>query len=300
MAKDLTALTEAELEKKIKAAKLTIERNTGRIKEASERKLAKLEAELESRGKKVEKEVKEDAKKVEKAVEKAADKVEKKVEEAVEKPKSKRGRPKGTTSKKSTAKKSTAKKSEPTEKFELTIDGKVYTFADLKSKQECEKAMKAVQARYKEVKEHRAAQKEGIEKASTIPVTKRIADSFTSIAKKAVAEVPKTKIDKKPTELKAELDELEKAFENLFDKLGKVMGREIPKSQRKQIMDILTKFEAKVEKNNEDAKKEKATKKVRKEDGGLAGTTDAGLDSGVGSASDVFNADNSWSYISLM
>jgi len=179
----------------------------------------------------------------------------------------------------------------PTEKFELTIDGKVYKFSDLASKEACEKATKAVAARYKEVKAHRISTKAGIEKASTIPVTKRISDGFASIAKKAVSEVPKTKIDKNPEDIKKELEAVEKAFDTLFDKLGALMGKDIPKSQRKQIMDILTKFEAKVEKGID--KKSSATSAVRKkkEDGGLAGMGDGG---------DMFGAGNSWSYISLM
>ena len=175
----------------------------------------------------------------------------------------------------------------PTEKFELVIDGKTYKFADLKSKQECEKATKAVQARYKEVKHHKAATKEGIERASTIPVTKRISEGFASIAKKAVAEVPTTKITKNPADVKKELEAVEVAFNNLFDKLGDLMGKKIPASQRKQIMDILTKFENKVEKGSD--KKTSATSKVRKQDGGMAGAS-----------VDMFGAGNPYSYASLM
>jgi ElaB/YqjD/DUF883 family membrane-anchored ribosome-binding protein len=174
-----------------------------------------------------------------------------------------------------------------TEKFELTIDGKVYKFADLASKEACEKATKAVAARYKEVKEHRASTKEGIARAATIPVTKRISDSFASIAKKAVSEVPKTKIDKNPEDIKKELDEVEKAFDNLFDKLGALMGKEIPKSQRSQIMAILNNFEAKIDKSVTSPKKVLATSKVKKEDGGMAGS--------IG-----FGSDNPWSYASFL
>lgn len=306
MAIDITKLSDEELEKKINSAKVAIERNTGLIKEASEKKLKKLEAELESRAKGIKKEVKEDVEATEKAAKKVAKKVEKEVEDIVEKPKSKRGRPKGSTkkaaTKKSAPKKETktaakAKKSEPTDKFELTIDGKVYKFADLKSKQECEKAMNAVKSRYKEVKEHKEATKEGIKKAATIPVTKRISDSFASIAKKAVSEVPKTKITQKPTEIKKEIDELEKAFENLFDKLESLMGKKIPSTQRKQVVSILTKFEDKVEKGTD--KKSSATSKVRKEEGGFA-SSDVGTEIIADASSDGWGADNPFSYASLM
>lgn len=333
MAVDITKLSDEDLSKKIKSAKVAVERNVGLIKEASERKLAKLEAELESRVKevkedvkevekkveakvkKVKKEAKKDVKEVEKAVEKEVKKVTKKPtakkvkvakKKAAKKPVAKKPIEKKVAPKTPVAKKEKKKKprvyGSPTEKFELTIEGTVYKFSDLKSKEQCESAMKAVKARYSEVKQHRASTKAGIERASTIPVTKRITDSFASIAKKAVSEVPKTKISKHPDDIKKEIDALEKAFDNLFDKLGDLMGKDIPKNQRKQIMDILTKFEAKVEKGED--KKTAATSKVRekKEDGGGIddGGIGTGVDGGVDSGLDMWGADNSWSYASLM
>jgi hypothetical protein len=133
-----------------------------------------------------------------------------------------------------------------------------------------------------------------MDKAREIPVTKRIADSFASIAKKAVSTVPKTKIDKKPAEIKKELDAVEKAFAALFDSLEALMDKKIPKTQREQIMAILTKFEEKVTKETtpaptatKDEKKEKAANKTRKEDGGLAG-------------GNPFGAANPYSYASLL
>ena len=268
---NIAYLSDEQLNKKINSAKVAIERNTGAIKQASERKLAKLEAELESRGSKVEKEVKEDVKKVEKEVKKEA----KKVEKAVEK--------KPATKEKTTKKKKRPRVyGSPTEKFTLTIDGQTFKFDDLKSKQECERAKKAVEARYKETKEHKAATKAGIARSKTVSVTQRISDGFASIAKKAVSEVPATKIERSPAEIKKELEAVEKAFDNLFDKLGELMGKEIPKTQRKKIMDILTKFEDKMEKGKD--KKSVATAKVRKkEDGGFASSVD-----------------DSWSYASFM
>lgn len=305
MAVDITQLSDEELKKKINSAKLIIERNTGLIKKASEKKLKKLEDELAKRGASVEKDVKEDVKEVEKEVKKEVEKFEDKVEDKKPAPK-KRGRKPSTSTAKATPKKrdrkpstrkpaaTTTKKEDasPTESFELKIDGKTYKFSDLKSKQACENAMNAVRARYKESKEHKKAREEGRERAATIPVTQKITDGFASIAKKAVAEVPKTKIDKKPEEIKKELDEVEKAFNNLFDKLGELMGKKIPQTQRKQIMSILTKFEDKVEKGS--TKKDTATSKVRKEDGGLAGSGSENNDS------DMFGSGNSWSYASLM
>ena len=289
---ELSELTEQELKRKIDGAKLVIERNEGLIKEAAQKKLVKLEAELEKRGDSAKKEVKEvkadvkaDAEATVKEVKEEAKKVEKKAEEK-EEPKKKAAK------KKATNKKATPKAVEPkekktpapsSEKFALTIDGEEYVFADLKSKESCAKAVEAVKARRAEQIKNKEAAAEGRERAKTISVTKRITENFASIAKKAVAEVPKIKIDKHPTDIKNELAEVEKAFNNLFDKLGELMGKEIPPSQRKEIMDILTKFEQKVGKGTD--KKEVAASQTRKkEDGGLASS----------------EIDNSWSYASLM
>ena len=279
---NIKELSDEDLKKKINSAKIAIERNTGMIKDAAEKKLVKLEEELSTRAGEVKEEVKKDVKAVEKEVKKVEKKVEKAVEKAVEKPAAEKP-----VAKKATPKKKPRVYGSPTEKFELTIDGKVFKFSDLASKNECEKATKAVQARYKEVKEHNAARKEGIERAATIPVTKRISDGFASIAKKAVSEIPATKITKNPEGVKRELEAVEEAFNNLFDKLATLMGKEIPKTQRKQIMDILTKFEDKVDKGAD--KKEVATTKVRKEQGGMAGES-----------KDYFGAGNPYSYASLM
>ena len=59
--------------------------------------------------------------------------------------------------------------------------------------------------------------KEGMEKASKVPVAQKITESFVSIAKKAVSEIPESKIKSNPKEIKSALDELDKAFNNLFD-----------------------------------------------------------------------------------
>ena len=271
--KPINELSIEELKNKINSAKFAVEKNSGRIKQAAEKKLSKLESELESRGAKVEKEVKE----VAKDVEKEAEKVEK---EIVDKPKPKT-KPKAEDKPKKAPKKRPRTYASPTEKFELVIDGKTFKFDDLKSKQECERAKKAVEARYKETKEHKAATKEGIERSKTISVTKRITEGFASIAKKAIAEVPMNKIQKNPSAIASELAEVEKAFDVLFDKLGTLMNKQIPKTQRKQIMDILTKFENKVEKGSD--KKTAATSKTKKEDGGFASSVD-----------------DSWSYASFL
>ena len=273
MAKNISELSVEELKTKINGAKLAVERNTGLIKKASEKKLGKLESELESRGSKVEKEVKEAAK----DVEKEAEKVEK---EIVDKPKPK-VKPKTEDKPKKAPKKRPRTYASPTEKFELVIDGKTYKFADLKSKQECERAKKAVEARYKETKEHKAATIEGIARSRTVSVASRISDGFASIAKKAIATVPKAKIQKNPNAIVAELAEVEKAFNVLFDKLGALMNKEIPKSQRNQILSILTKFEDKIEKGSD--KKATATSVKKKEDGGFASSID-----------------DSWSYASFL
>jgi len=300
---DYSALTEKDLERKIRGTKVAIEKQENpAILAIAKKKLTALEAELDKRAggtekkaeeavkkavaktegaakevakevkkevKKVAKEAKKDTKEVAKEVKKVAKKAAVKVKKAVE------------PAKKAEPKK---KKTPAVEKFTLTIDGQEYTFADLKSKDSCQKAINAVKARRKEQIKHKEATAEGKERAKTISVSQRITDGFASVAKKAISEVPKNKIAKNPQEIKKELDAVEKAFESLFDKLEDLMDKKIPSTQRKQILDILTSFEAKVGKG--DSKKEKATKQVRKkEDGGLA--------------DDSWN-DDSWSYASLM
>jgi hypothetical protein len=243
--------------------------------------------------KKKAKEIKEDLEKKLKALKMAAERGGEKVKKEAEKEikELEGGKKKPAAKKKSDDKKDDAPKKKtrkttkslPASEFELVIDGKTFKFDNLKSKEECERAMKAVKARYKEHKENKEARAEGREAAKTIPVTRRISDGFVSIAKKAVATVPKTKIDKKPAEIKKELDAVEKAFTTLFDKLEALMGKKIPKSQRGQIMAILNNFEAKVDKGTD--KKEKAKAK-KKEDGGIV--------------DDSNTWDNDWSYASLM
>lgn len=242
----IKALSDSDLAKQIKGAKLVISSSTGLIKDASEKKLAKLETELASRsGKSAEKPKKVTAKAKkpvkQKKEKKSADKSPK-----VEKPK-----------------KEKPKSPSPTDDFQLTIDGKVYKFSDLASKEECERATKAVKARYEEVKANKEARKEGMERAASTPITHRISDNFVSATKKAVSAISETKIDKSPEVLKKEINALEKAFNNLFDRLGDLMGKKIPDSQRKEIMDVLNKFESKLDKPE------------KKAEGGLAGSTNA-------------------------
>jgi hypothetical protein len=337
MAKDVKELSDSELDKKLKGARVAAERATGGLKKLFDKKVKNFEAELERRASEGEadvkaaaKDVKKEVKKVEKKAKKEAKKywlaldslgkeygvfIAKDEEEAddylisnfdiderdlkeITKAQYDKWRkdnyeaggdsPKPKSKLKAAPKKAPKKRprtyASPTEKFELVIDGKTFKFDDLKSKQECERAKKAVEARYKETKAHKSATKEGIARSRTVSVTQRITDGFASIAKKAVAEVPTTKIQKKPSEIASELAEVEKAFDLLFDKLGALMNKQIPKTQRKQIMDILTKFENKVEKGSD--KKTAATSKTKKEDGGLAGFTGGG--------------DDSWSYASFL
>ena len=276
MAKDVKELSDEVLEKKLKGAKVAVERASGAIKKFAEKKLKKFEDEIERRASEGEadvkvaaKDVKKDVKKVEKKAEKDVKKVEKEVKKAVEpkakaKPKKKRPRTYGS----------------PTEKFELVIDGKTFKFDDLKSQQECERAKNAVEARYKETKDHKAATRQGIARSRTVSVTQRITDGFASIAKKAVAEVPTTKIQKDPDLIYKQVREVDDIFELLFKKLGALMNKQIPKTQQKQIKDILMKFDEKVQKGSD--KKAAATAK-KKEDGGFAGSVD-----------------DSWSYASFL
>jgi len=385
---EISTLTDEQLQHKINAAKLTIERNSGLIKEASEKKLVQLLAEQATRSgaadtKKEATEIAEE--KVEKIIDKAIEKAEEKAEQATEGKSEKKGKGKAKESKyqkdlnkiisqaTNAVKKGTARKlydkwesdnsssenaillaiavgnkedlkeasdiyiahseegslsdknrterdelskklwtkfiesEEKTEKtpkakiektpkaeevqkeaeetkgaFTLNIEGVEYKFSDLESKNACEKALKAVKATHVQQIHTKEAQAEGREKAKEIPVTQRIADGFISVAKKAVSEIPRVKIDKNPDEIRKEINAVEKAFENLFDKLEILMDRKIPAEQRNQIMAILTKFEEKLDKGSD--KKETATTKIRKEDGGLVSKKE----------------DNSWSYISLL
>ena len=262
MAKDVKELSDEVLEKKLKGAKVAVERASGAIKKFAEKKLKKFEDEIERRASEGEADVKVAAKDVKKDVKK----VEKKAVEpnAKAKPKKKRPRTYGS----------------PTEKFELVIDGKTFKFDDLKSQQECERAKNAVEARYKETKDHKAATRQGIARSRTVSVTQRITDGFASIAKKAVAEVPTTKIQKDPDLIYKQVREVDDIFELLFKKLGALMNKQIPKTQQKQIKDILMKFDEKVQKGSD--KKAAATAK-KKEDGGFAGSVD-----------------DSWSYASFL
>jgi hypothetical protein len=259
-------LSDEALKKKINAATLAVEKNVGAIKDAAEKKLTKLLAEQERR-----------ASGDEVAVEKEVKEVEKEVKKVVE-PATKKPRAKKEASKKTYPSKQTTS---PADKFELVIDGKTYKFGDLKSKDECQRALSAVKARRAEQIKNQEAREKGAEKARTIPVTRKISDGFVSIAKKAVSEVPKVKIDKKPEEIKKELQAVENAFNSLFDKLEALMDRKISAADRNAVMGILTKFEEKVEQGS--SKKEKA-KTVKKEDGGSI----------EGSPVD------DWSYLSLM
>jgi hypothetical protein len=216
------------------------------------------------------------------AAERGSEKVKKAANEVIDEIEGKGKAPSKVSSKKSTKKQPAKPKPSPISKFELVIDGKTYKFDDLKSKEQCEQAVKAVKARRDEQIKNQKARVEGAEKARTIPVTRRISDGFVSIAKKAVSQVSPTRIDKHPTEIKKELDAVEKAFTNLFDKLEDLMGKKIPQAHRKEIMAILNSFESKVDKGVD--KKSKAVTK-KKEDGGIV---------------DVDLADDSWSYTSFL
>jgi hypothetical protein len=93
------------------------------------------------------------------------------------------------------------------------------------------------------------------------------------------------KQDRPIAQIKKDVDAVEAAFMKLFDSLERLMGKKIPATQRKAVMDILGDFENKAAK---EAKKETATKK-KKEEGGLA-------DSSVPVESETFG----WSYLDLM
>ena len=346
---NLSQLSTTELETKIKAANLTIERNEGLIKEAAQKKLKALEDELASRAKEVKKDVEKTTKDVEKDVEKAAKKAKKSVskakrgvkkiedyvgkevkksEDKVEKifsvnpqiGKAKHsinyfdgathpdGSPmikidvvktkkllqgakkkykaagykevndvfselnvKKTTPKEEKPIKKAKKKRpnvypSPTEKFVLTIDGQDYSFSDLNSKEACQKAVEAVLARREEQIKHKAAAAEGRQRAKTIPVTKRITEGFVSVAKKTIAEVPANKLQNNAPEVKKEVKQVEKAFDNLLNKIEALIEKKIPQKQRDEIAKILAGFEKKVEKQTD---KKPATPVKKKEEGGI-------------------------------
>lgn len=284
--------TEAEIEKLIRGFELNITRFKDKptIVKTAEKEIEALKAELDSRSGKAESE-----KKAKEATKKASESKEDKKETKKEST-SKKAAPKKTEKKeeaKKEDKKPTAakkkRKSASAEEFELKIDGKVYKFKDLNSKEECERAIAAVQARREEQIEHQEAREAGKKAARTIPVTRRVSDGLVSVTKKAISEAKKQ--DKPVAELKKDIDAVEKAFSKLFDTLERLMGKKIPVTQRKAVMDILGNFEKKaVDESTKDTKKS-AAKAKKKEDGGLA-------DSGAAASTD--DSSNGWSYLELM
>lgn len=195
-------------------------------------------------------------------------------------------------SKKPQAKKTTTAKKKEQKTHKLVVDGKEYVFGNENDKNECEKALKAVKAKAKEEKEHKEAREKGREEARKIPVTRRISDSFATVTRKVISEAKRNDDNKEVSEIKKTIDEVEKAFSNLFDKLELLMGKKIPKAQRDSIMNILQGYESKfeeekkeeIEKSEGKKDKAKAKRRVKKEEGGFAET----------------EPDNSWSYMNLM
>jgi hypothetical protein len=257
-----------EIEGKIKDQEALIGNEL--IPEKIKDKAKKIKADLEKKMKALELAAKRGGEKVKKEVEKEIEKIEGK--EPEKKPEEKKP-----------AKKKRKPSAAPTESFELKVDGKVIKFTDLKSKEACEKAIAAVRARRKEQVDHKKATSDGKKRAATKPVTQKVTDGLITATKRAVANIPATRIKKHPEEVKKAIDELEKAFGTLFDKLENLLGKKIPKAQRDSIMGILTRVENKVEEG--ESKKEAATSRTKKEEGGLA--------------DDNFNSD-SWSYTNFM
>jgi len=127
--------------------------------------------------------------------------------------------------------------------YSITVDGKKFNFADAKSKKECQGAIALIKAR-------RQQQKESNKKYATKSVTEIVVDNAETIANKVVEQVKKS--HKTPKVIDKQLADIEKAFNNLFDSLEKIMGKTITKAQRSSIMDIL---------NSETKKETKSTKK---------------------------------------
>jgi len=258
MAQSWNKLTDEKLKKKVASLEkaFSIQSNEN-IKKSIGKQLDAAKKELESRGGEVEKAVKEttkeavkDAEKDVKAVEEVADEI---------KPKAKKkGRPKKTT----TTKKTRAKqKKVSTGDFEMTIDGVKYKFSDAKSKEQCQKAIAALKARKAQVKKASGAYR-------TKSVTSKITSGMETIARQAVDEAKSHKATE--SQIKKRVDAVEKAFNDLFNKLEELMGKKISNSDRKAVMSILQGYEKK--------QTSKVTTIKKKEDGGEVDWSDVDVD----------------------
>lgn len=258
MAQSWNKLTDEKLKKKVASLEkaFSIQSNEN-IKKSIGKQLDAAKKELESRGGEVEKAVKEttkeavkDAEKDVKAVEEVADEI---------KPKAKKkGRPKKTTAPKKTRAK---QKKVSTGDFEMTIDGVKYKFSDAKSKEQCQKAIAALKARKAQVKKASGAYR-------TKSVTSKITSGMETIARQAVDEAKSHKATE--SQIKKRVDAVEKAFNDLFNKLEELMGKKISNTDRKAVMSILQGYEKK--------QTSKVTTIKKKEEGGAVDWSDVDVD----------------------
>ena len=152
------------------------------------------------------------------------------------------------TSKTTTGKKTGKKIGRPKKKtYEITVDGKKFSFSDKAGKDNCQKAIALVKAQ-------KDQQKESTKKYEAKSTSAKISNNLQTIAKQAVAKAKSRNVA--PATLKKQVDAVEKAFKTLFNALETLMGAKISQAQRNAIMRILNDFEDKKTKTTRITKKE--------------------------------------------
>ena len=152
------------------------------------------------------------------------------------------------TSKTKTVKKTGKKRGRPKKKtYEITVDGKKFSFSDKAGKDNCQKAIALVKAQ-------KDQQKESTKKYEAKSTSAKISNNLQTIAKQAVAKAKSRNVA--PATLKKQVDAVEKAFKTLFNALETLMGAKISQAQRNAIMRILNDFEDKKTKTTRITKKE--------------------------------------------
>tara|TARA_R110002020_G_scaffold44348_6_gene128012 strand:- start:1574 stop:3112 length:1539 start_codon:yes stop_codon:yes gene_type:complete len=253
---DWSKLTDEKLNKRIKSLESLKDKNRDNkgLLATLDVSLKGAKAELEKRGKKVEKAVEKTEKEVVKDVKEDVSAADVVAKQTTAKPK--------TGAKKSV--KSRAKQTKvSTSDFEITVEGKKYKFSDAKSKEQCQKAIQALKARREQAKKASG-------KYATKSITSKITSGMETIAKQAVSEAKDVKVTEK--ELSKRVNAVEKAFNDLFNKLESLMGKKISQSDREAVMSILQGFEKK------QSKQAKTTKIIKKQDGGGVDWSDIDVD----------------------
>lgn len=222
-------LTESQIKRKIDTLKRALEDKN--VPEVAHPKMKEDLKKFEKMLKDFEKEVEEEAEKDIKKVDDIADLDLPDLDLGEDKPKKpakKRGRPKKKT-------------------YEITVDGKKFSFSDKAGKDNCQKAIALVKAQ-------KDQQKESTKKYEAKSTSAKISNNLQTIAKQAVAKAKSRNVA--PATLKKQVDAVEKAFKTLFNALETLMGAKISQAQRNAIMRILNDFEDKKTKTTRITKKE--------------------------------------------